>query len=139
VFKYGYFYICYLYLIKMHNIKINMVICSSILYILYCLLSTRKACVFEQSSIVYVYEGKQPSLMAFRMGSDGVNMTNNALSYLNDSSAFQGSVRRWYCHGSCTGRFASVKISGSSLATLKGCVLRIFQWIRKSFGHQLLF
>ena len=71
------------------------------------------------------------------MGSNGLDMVNNTLSHLNESSHFRGSVRRWYCHGSCSGRFASVAIPDSLLATLKGCVLRIFPPLREPFSASL--
>ena len=77
--------------------------------------------------------------MKFRMGNDSLDMSQNALSHLNDTSPFEGSLRRWYCTGGCSGQFASVNIEGSSLATLKGCTLRMFQWIRKLFVNNYCF
>jgi len=74
--------------------------------------------------------------MDFYTGHNGVNMSKNTKNYLNDSSPFDGSIHRWYCYGPCTGRFASLHIPQSLLATLKGCYLRIVSWFRKLFYYQ---
>jgi len=78
-----------------------------------------------------VYAGKQPDVMDFYVGYDGLNMSNNVLSHLNNSSPYDGPLRRWYCRGPCYGRFATVLIPDSMLASLKGCLLSIFLWFRK--------
>ena len=80
---------------------------------------------------VWLCKGKQPDVMEFYIGCDGVNMSKNSLSHLNTSSPFDGSVRRWYCRGACSGRFATVFIPSSTLATLKGCLMRMYLWFRK--------